>query len=313
MRATIPEVRRSLAVLAALLLGAAPACLLRLDNEISCGDGYVDRRAGEECDPAVPASFEDACPSPLGTAACDPDTCTLINDIEQCSVCGDGIVDIDRGEECDGDSLNGNACPGGNGALQCGQDCLLDFSECDACGNGVLDPGEECDYANVGGLATERLCAGSVDDEVPPLSSPFKPFSSGTTTQCRTDCRYDRSGCGFCGDGIRDDSIPVQDGVGSPPEWCDAQRFDNERLLDEYGPLCPDQVNARPNVVCGDDCQSFIKIDDGCCLRHNAACPESGIGGEPQGLQCCYGLAHPDEEPCYSSFEADGSIRNLCR
>jgi hypothetical protein len=156
--------------LAALLLGATPACLLRLDNEISCGDGYVDRRAGEECDPAVPASFEDACPSPLGTAACDPDTCTLINDIEQCSVCGDGIVDIDRGEECDGDSLNGNACPGGNGALQCGQDCLLDFSECDACGNGVLDPGEECDYANVGGLATERLCAGSVDDEVPPLS-----------------------------------------------------------------------------------------------------------------------------------------------
>lgn len=329
MRATIPDVRRSLAIWAALLIGASPACLLQLDNEISCGDGVVDVRAGEECDPAVPSSFEDACSSPLATAACDPDTCMIIDDFGECSVCGDGIVDALRGEECDGDELGGEVCPGGNGALRCGSECLLDYSECDACGNGVVDEGEECDYNNVGGFATERPCAGSPDEEVPPLSAPTKPFRSGSTTVCREDCRWDRSGCGFCGDGVQDDGIPLQEGVSSPPEWCDGERFSDPRLITEFGPLCNDPETQRPAVTCGDDCRSFIEIDNGCCLRHNAACPDSGIGkpggagGDDDGgtdgdgpppVPCCWAVANPDGgDPCYNSFESDGGLRRLCR
>jgi len=305
-------VRRSLAIGAALLIGGGPACLLSLDNEISCGDGYVDERAGEECDPALPSSYEDKCPGLFGTAACDPDTCQLINDISQCSVCGDGTVDIDRGEECDRDNLNGKVCPGDNGALQCSDLCTFDYSECDACGNGEIDEGEECD-ADVGGLAAERLCGGSIDEEVPPLPSSTKPYSSGTTSVCREDCRWDRSGCGFCGDGVQDDAIPLLHGGSTTPEWCDGDRFDPDRLDSEFGPLCEDPANERPAVACGDDCQSFVEIDNGCCLKRNAACPESGIGEPIEGKQCCWGLTHPGEDPCYSSFEADGSIRRLCR
>lgn len=304
--------RRSLAIGAALLIGGGPACLLRLDDEISCGDGYVDAAAGEECDPALPSSYEDGCPV-LGMADCDPVTCELINDAAQCSVCGDDRVDVDRGEECDGDNLGGNVCPGGNGSLQCSTTCMLDYTECEACGNGVVDEGEECDYENVGGFASERPCAGSVDDEVEPLSSPDKPFVSGSTTVCRTDCRWDRSGCGFCGDGVRDDALPVQEAVSSAVEWCDGEIFDDGRLIEVFGNLCDDPEHERPAVACGDDCRSFVAIDNGCCLRHNAACPEGEMGEPPSGLPCCWAVSHPGEDPCYTSFEADGSARRLCR
>lgn len=330
--------RRSLAIWAALLIGGSPACLLRLDNEIACGDGFVDQRAGEQCEPSIPSSFEDACDGP-GIAACDPVTCQVIDDRDQCAICGDGFVD--EGEECDGDTFNGNACPGGGGALQCNSDCKLDFSQCDSCGNGVIDEGEECDDGNGGGFATERPCAGSVDDKIPPLSSPTKPFASGTTSVCGEDCRWDRTGCGFCGDGIRDDSTPVQGGDSSPPEWCDGEKFDDTRLASEFGVLCQDNPESRPAVTCGADCQSFVEVDNGCCLRANANCPELGLGDpsgpgdggsassgdtddggggesttgdEPPALPCCWAVAHPeDDDPCYTSFEADGSARRLCR
>jgi len=60
-------------VLLGAAVGLAAACAFPLDDEIACGDAYVDRAAGEECDPQDPArGYEQACVGttrPRGLAA----------------------------------------------------------------------------------------------------------------------------------------------------------------------------------------------------------------------------------------------------
>lgn len=139
-------------VLLACLIGGslgAAACLLELDNEIACGDGYADPNSGEECDPGDLESFRLACGGRPGS--CNPDSCTL-----EC--CGDGMVN--GSEECDGPDL-GLASPGGepteendcraltvpgtdvvyaSGNAGCTDECRFDRSQCSLCGNGQVDP-----------------------------------------------------------------------------------------------------------------------------------------------------------------------------
>jgi hypothetical protein len=48
--------------------------------------------------------------------------------------CGNGIVDLDVGEQCDGSNLNGETCaslqPGWSGKLHCDDNCNYDNSMC---------------------------------------------------------------------------------------------------------------------------------------------------------------------------------------
>jgi cysteine-rich repeat protein len=98
--------------------------------------------------------------------------------------CGNGV--IDQGEECDTNDFGNATCPGGSaggGFLTCTANCTIDFSTCDStttttvastttttvvastttttstpasttttlpptCGNGVIEPGEQCDDGN---------------------------------------------------------------------------------------------------------------------------------------------------------------------
>ncbi len=70
--------------------------------------------------------------------------------------CGDGEVNGD--ELCDGDDLNGATCASlgynGNGTVAC-VDCAFDVGGCVKCGNGDIDPGEDCDD---GGVDSEDGC-----------------------------------------------------------------------------------------------------------------------------------------------------------
>lgn len=289
----------------ALVAALAGSCLLDLEHDIACGDGYVDPLSGEECDPAVPSSYVDKCAGtsrPEGEAACDPIACTIVNDKEQCAVCGDDNVDEEFGEECDGSNLRGRTCPGGGDGLQCSTECLFDYAECEPCGNGDPEGEEECD-PKPGGFVEGQQC-----DE---LESMFKPYTSGMTITCGGDCRYDRTTCGYCGDGTRDDMAFVDVGVSIPPEWCDGDTFDPDRLLEQYSDnWCDGRPGERPNVGCGDDCRSFIERwpeEDRCCLKKSETCPAVGVD-----LRCCYEYDHPDEEPCEEFFEGM-TIRRVCR
>jgi hypothetical protein len=295
-------------VASALVAALAASCLLELDHEIACGDGYVDRLGGEECDPAVQSSYVDRCAGtsrPDGQAACDPVLCTVINDKAQCATCGDGTVDAEFGEQCDGPNLNGRTCLGGGDGLQCAADCQFDYSQCDPCGNGLLDEDEECDPNQMGDLVIPRQCAGS--DEVDPLEPVDKPYASGETVRCKDECRYDRTQCGFCGDGTRDKGIYVDFEVLGPPEWCDGDNYDDDLIVEQFG-RCEDET-TRKNVGCGVDCRSFVDRTDiaQCCRRKSEACPAVG-----DATRCCYEYDHPDEEPCQELFEGM-VVRRVCR
>ena len=114
--------------------------------------------------------------------------------------CGNGAVDF--AEQCDGKDLFGFSCEAlglGEGVLACSQACLFDTTDCVGalpdCGDGLVQPGEQCDQDNLQGLSCEALGLG------------------GGFLACTLDCTFDTSGCmdgAGCGDGFI-----------SPGEQCD--------------------------------------------------------------------------------------------
>ena len=108
------------------------------------------------------------------------------------AICGND--EIEDSEDCDTD-LGGLECNdldeqyySGAGTLQC-TDCQYDTSGCEYCGDGVVNgpsSAEDCD-TDLGGLECNDL-----DEQY---------YSGYGTLQC-TDCKYDTSGCEYCGDGV---------------------------------------------------------------------------------------------------------------
>ncbi len=153
---------------------------------LSCGDGVISTNHGEDCEgdnlngrTCASQGFG------AGTLACNA-ACTF--DVSGCQVasCGNGQLQSELGEDCDGTELGEATCesagfPGG-GTLACDFDCSFDTSGCrlDPCGNGVLQPelGEDCDGAELGGAT----CAS-------------RGRFGGGTLGCTSDCAFDTGAC----------------------------------------------------------------------------------------------------------------------
>lgn len=106
-------------------------------TEVICGNSNVE--SGEQCDDGNVISG-DGC-----------------NSVCKSENCGDGIVQSDLNEECDGTNLNGSSCATFGyslGSLSCGGTCKFDKTGCSnpipapVCGNGVKETGEQCDDGN---------------------------------------------------------------------------------------------------------------------------------------------------------------------
>ncbi|MBM4244372.1 MAG: hypothetical protein FJ148_11230 [Deltaproteobacteria bacterium] len=119
-----------------------------------CGDGVVSGGC-EQCDAGAANSdtLPDACRTDCTIARCGDGTvdsaeqfddgnvascdgCSATCALEAGALCGDGVRNAACGEECDAGDANG--APGG-----CRAECRFP-----SCGDGRLDPGEECDDGN---------------------------------------------------------------------------------------------------------------------------------------------------------------------
>ncbi|GEM_PF-3879528 len=150
------------------------------------------------------------------TNACGIDTsdCSgaLIPGVADAGTCGDDT--LNPGEVCDGTSFGNIAsCVDidtfAAGDLSCTATCEYDTSDCSAavpsvCGNGIIEPGEQCDGTNMGGIVTCEDFFGDLDGmTTSPGTAPLT-----CTSGCRIDtsfgCIYQYGGGGWCGNGYLD-------------------------------------------------------------------------------------------------------------
>jgi len=252
-----------------------------------CGDGFQNTHGTpthrEACDPADPVGAGVTTVFPIETATCNLD-CTAAS-------CGDGKVNQHNHEACDdGNTINGDACDNnctlpacGNHVLDPGEQCddgnLTDNDGCDhnctlpACGNGVVGPGEQCDDGNTrNGDACDANCTipacrnGIVD--------PGEQCDDGNAVNgdgCDNNCTVPR-----CGNGVLDPGEQCDDGNAVNGDGCDNNctipRCGNGFV--DPGELCDDG-----NAVNGDGCDS------------NCTPPRCGNGIADPGEQCDDGNA----------------------
>jgi cysteine-rich repeat protein len=184
-----------------------------------CGDGIV--QSGEECDDGNQVN-DDACSN----------TCQIVGPTPTPTptplpLCGNGVCDPGSGETCDGPVR----CSGGG--IFNSDSCRVD---CTYCGDGIVQPGEECDDGNdIDDDACSNQCrivsvncGNNICDPGETCDGPAQCSGGGvfTPTSCRANCSY-------CGDGI------VQ-----PGEQCD----DGNQVDDD---ACSNTCQARM-PYCGD-------------------------------------------------------------
>lgn len=335
-------------------LGAVTACPLELERGRSCGDGWWDPKY-EDCDPMDPDQpYIDRCRDQgfNQDAQCDPVSCEILDEPEDCNRCGDGIA-LD-GEQCDGEDLRGESCAGGGGSLGCSSDCTYDYSGCPSfCGDDIISSGEECEPAVLCSddedCSDNRLCFEGNCIEDPGDFAPYnacanyetkaigfsKPYASGTVDTCVDNgCFFGRNNCSFCGDGELDpgyDDFVAPSGVPAffPAEVCDGEDVSEAALAAHCEPLCIDDAINSDVVVhcdfeCSSDCQGFATPGDvvppnpeslGCCLAKGSPCPNFEAEGVPNDLPCCSWLEKPEwaeSQKCVVQMTGQIPVTQVC-
>ncbi len=246
-------------------LGVTAGCVLRLDDDPVCGDGYFDRDQ-EQCD--GDASAIGLCGA--GTASCDPVTCEL-------SCCGDGL--LQAGEACDGNSARTPPQCEGWSCIQCEVDCPN-------CGDSELQPGEECD-PGLQNLADNPTDCSDLD--VPGLGAGNK-FLPGGSPYCQDDCTWNLDSCSLCGDGQLAPKIDDQGITIRAEEQCDGVAFHQGWLRDRCTAHCSPSLLCE--ATCGGACNIVLEPDPTCCI------PDDGIWDADGTPCCCQLFPAPDGALC---------------
>jgi len=269
---------------------------------VSCGDGYVNPAAGEDCDAADDtADCDGGCTAVIcgdgytntvAGEACDdgldnndtlPDACRTSCELPSC---GDGAVDSD--ETCDDGAANSDVMP---------DVCRLDCTPA-RCGDDVIDSDESCDDGGESGSCNADCTTVSCGDGKLNVTSGETCDEGGETETCNGDCTEASCGDGkinaaageTCDDSgesadCNDDCTPASCGDGkvnaSAGETCDTSGASDTCDSDCTAPECGDElVNTAAGEACDDggesegcnaDC-SVAECGDG---KHNATAGEA--------------------------------------
>jgi cysteine-rich repeat protein len=266
-------------------------------EKVFCGDGKIDKE--EECDDGNDDST---------------DACIKCKEAR----CGDGFL-FKGVEDCDGKNLDGKTCEDfgyKEGELGCDSSrCIFEFSNCvspDLCGNCKRDPGEECDpcidrgctdickweKCRCGNFIIEPECREACDGDNLGGKTCQDLGYDGGELECNEVCKFDTSGCGFCGDQIKDpwedceeDDLggkTCQDlGYDGGELKCKDCKFDasNCHLCGNWvveGPEECDDGNRKNNDGCSADC----KIEKVICGDNKAEGDEECDGDDLKGESC---------------------------
>jgi len=206
-RAINSATTRTASAACAIVLGyiceAGTSCVAAPPN--TCGNGVLD--PGEECDDENSNSS---------------DGCTNL-----CTICGNGIVS--PGEECDdGNLVDGDGCSAAC-EIEPAWTCTGQPSVCTpmppptpTCGDGVVDPGEQCDDGN------------TVDGD-----------------GCSKSCTFEVLTTGVCGNGVVEPGEECDDGNTDPTDGCT-----NACTICGNGIVSPGEQCDDGNLVDGDGCAS---------------------------------------------------------
>lgn len=263
------------------------------DPDCTCGNGVVE--GGETCDGTdlagrTCASFGYA----GGTLGCLSD-CTP--NLSACTppTCGNNVAE--GFELCDGTDTDGWSCSHfgfTGGTLLCNGTCNgFDTSGCTGsgpvCGNGIIDSGEECDGANLGGQTCEGL-----------------GFAGGTLA-CGGGCTFDTSGChtnlpcctATPGTAGCAEDLSVESCVCNIDSWCCNNAWDSLCALwaAESCGACPMPKTAE----CGDGASGLDFCDGTDFFFGTSACSAYGLGS---GTIACTSDCLPDLTAC----TGDGSV-----
>jgi cysteine-rich repeat protein len=233
----------------------------------TCGNGQIN--VGEDCETGLPGADCRSRGYAGGEGACVD--CAFDEAACNSGRCGDGIIASKAGEACEATDLAGETCESlgfTRGTLRCAPDCLrYDVSGCvrGFCGDGTLDPGEQCDA----GVANRNVA----------------------NAPCREDCRLPR-----CGDGIVDDQ--------RAEECDDGNRSDADPCLNSCEvATCGDGIlcTARACVTGPNRGPEQCEFNSACCESACAVrtCDDGLLCGDRGNNVCCHpDRACDDGNPC---------------
>ncbi|MCC6748335.1 MAG: hypothetical protein IT371_11795 [Deltaproteobacteria bacterium] len=234
-------------------------CDAKSDSDCSgsCGNGGVE--PPEKCDTKIAEGQPGACPSSCDDgASCTEDK--LLNAGSCDAVCAFTAI---------------TACKGGDGCCPTGCDAKSDSDCSPTCGNGTVEPPEQCDTKIPSGQS--GACPTGCDDgNACTQDTLLNPGTCGATctstavTQCKGGDGCCPSGCNALSDG--DCSATCGNGTVEPPEKCDTK-------------VAAGQPGACPTACDdGNSCTQDKLLNGGTCA---AGCSQSAITQCRSGDGCC--------------------------